>query len=498
MSDSEQTISEVTRRAIVDYLTVSASWSGAMEEHEFLARIYDLQRMPSTDYRSEFSTAYLDIWQHRVRNEDWSKGWVFTDSRFNLLYGSDEAFLRFLAETVHPVVRPKTEKALAMAEEYNSHLAIDGWELYVAREISRKPVFSYRKTPDSSFQNTAENTPTAGTDRINGVGLVDHPAPHHPKAFVSHATLDHPFAEKFAADLRANGVDAWFSKWEIKPGDSIRAKIEEGLEGCEYFIIVLSRNSISRPWVQTELDAATIRKLSGKVRKIIPVKIEDCGDLPPTLASLLWEDFSNQRYEAALKRVLDSIFDVEIKPPLGSPPSAAILEEKAGPRQRVQTTTLRGTPKFPIHMDDLGRFAGQLRTEKFDARTDLVNGQVGLIVGPIGLDPKRMPKETAGLFFPLWELNHEANRPIVDARNFHGICEARPSGWKNNRPYRTIQRGEQIVWHDQSRYIVAAYTAEGWEFYERETFDVRFFPVQSSEAMIRKANDLADRFLPPE
>ena len=73
---------------------------------------------------------------------------------------------------------------------------------------------------------------------------------YHPKAFISHATLDHPFVEKFAADLRANGVDAWFSKWEITPGDSIRAKIEEGLEGCEYFIIVLSKSSINRPWVQ--------------------------------------------------------------------------------------------------------------------------------------------------------------------------------------------------------------------------------------------------------
>jgi hypothetical protein len=142
-----------------------------------------------------------------------------------------------------------------------------------------------------------------------------------PKAFISHATLDHPFVEKFAADLRANGVDAWFSKWEIKPGDSIRAKIEEGLEGCEDFIIVLSKNSINRPWVQTELDSATIRKLNGKVRKIIPVKIEDCGDLPPTLAALLWEDFSRQDYEVALKRVLDSIFEADLRPPLGKPPA---------------------------------------------------------------------------------------------------------------------------------------------------------------------------------
>src|ERR1022692_3166371 len=132
---------------------------------------------------------------------------------------------------------------------------------------------------------------------------------YHPKAFISHATLDHPFVEKLAVDLRANGVDAWFSKWEIKAGDSIRGRIEEGLDRCEYFIIVLSKNSISRPWVQTELDAATVNKLNGKVKKIIPVKIEDCGDLPPILRSLCWEDFSEQPYQSALKRVLDSIFD---------------------------------------------------------------------------------------------------------------------------------------------------------------------------------------------
>ena len=153
----------------------------------------------------------------------------------------------------------------------------------------------------------------------------------HRKAFVCHATQDHPFVGKFAADLRTNGVDAWFSKWEIKAGDSIRAKIDEGLEGCEFFIIVLSKSSIGRPWVQTEFDAATIRKLNGTVRKIIPVKIEDCGDPPPTLASLCWEDFSNQPYEAALKRVLESIFEVDVRPPLGKNPSEPIRVDKVRP-----------------------------------------------------------------------------------------------------------------------------------------------------------------------
>src|SRR5690349_685076 len=102
----------------------------------------------------------------------------------------------------------------------------------------------------------------------------------NPKAFVSHSTQDHAFVEKFATDLRSHGVNAWSSAWEIKPGDSIRGKIDHGLEGCEFFIIVLSRNSIERPWVRKELDAATVRNICGEVQKIIPVKIEDCGELP--------------------------------------------------------------------------------------------------------------------------------------------------------------------------------------------------------------------------
>ncbi len=168
-----------------------------------------------------------------------------------------------------------------------------------------------------------------GHDESQATGQSAVPEPHHPKAFVSHATQDHPFVDKFATDLRAHGIDTWFSKWEIKPGDSIRTKIEEGLEGCEYFVIILSRNSIGRPWVQTELDAATIRKLNGKVRKIIPVKIENCGDLPPTLASLCWEDFSNQPYEAAFKRVKDSIFEIDSRPPLRKPVSQTTLDQSA-------------------------------------------------------------------------------------------------------------------------------------------------------------------------
>lgn len=103
---------------------------------------------------------------------------------------------------------------------------------------------------------------------------------------------------------------------------------------------------------------------------------------------------------------------------------------------------------FPIHMKDLGTLVARLRGEGFDARTDLFNGQVGLIVGPNGLDPKRMPPDTAGLFFPLWELNYVPNRALVEARKFHEIFEHRPTDWKFNRPYqRNVDQGRLDLHH---------------------------------------------------
>ena len=144
-TEPQNTITEVTRRTIIDYLSVGRHWSGALPEDDFLGRLYDLKRMPSTDYRREFDTAAKDIWKHRVMNSDWPDDWVFTDERFDLLFGPDEPFLKFLAETVNPIVRPDTDDALAMVAEYNSALNVDGWEVYPVKRISNKPVFGYRQ-----------------------------------------------------------------------------------------------------------------------------------------------------------------------------------------------------------------------------------------------------------------------------------------------------------------------------------------------------------------
>jgi hypothetical protein len=143
-SQPPSSITEVTRKNIFDAITLSrVSWSGRMQEDDFLARLYDLKALPSTDHR--YSNAADDIWQHQVRNSDWESDWVFTDRRFNLMWCADEDLLRFLAETLHPVVRADAAEVDQLLGVFNEHLAADGWELYPATLISGRPVFAGRR-----------------------------------------------------------------------------------------------------------------------------------------------------------------------------------------------------------------------------------------------------------------------------------------------------------------------------------------------------------------
>jgi AbiJ N-terminal domain 3/Abortive infection C-terminus len=96
--------------------------------------------MPSLDRR--FQNAAADIWQHRFNNPgDWLDDWIYDDTRFNLLNGPTDAFLRFLCEVVHPVVRPERNEALGLVQHFNDQLRRDGWNLIEQEKIAGRPRF---------------------------------------------------------------------------------------------------------------------------------------------------------------------------------------------------------------------------------------------------------------------------------------------------------------------------------------------------------------------
>ena len=44
----------------------------------------------------------------------------------------------------------------------------------------------------------------------------------------------------------------WFDEWEIKSGDSIPAKIEEGLKHSRILVLCMSANAFGSDWVGLE------------------------------------------------------------------------------------------------------------------------------------------------------------------------------------------------------------------------------------------------------
>jgi hypothetical protein len=122
----------------------NVSWNGRLDDIEFLSRLFDLRNLPSHD--SRYKDAAADIWQHCINNnDDWERDWVFSDDRFKLIDGPADTFLRFLCETVHPMVRPGRDETVKMVSHFNDQLRPAGWEIYEEERIAGRPRFAYRE-----------------------------------------------------------------------------------------------------------------------------------------------------------------------------------------------------------------------------------------------------------------------------------------------------------------------------------------------------------------
>lgn len=142
-----------------------------------------------------------------------------------------------------------------------------------------------------------------------------------PSVFVSHATEDNDrFARGFAERLRENGCSVWFDEWELLPGDSLVDKVfEEGLKNADAMAVVLSSNSVDKPWVREELNAAFIKRIEGKC-KLIPVLIDDVA-IPEALKSTVWQRIDDlDNYGEGLDRILRAIHDDRNRPDPGAQP----------------------------------------------------------------------------------------------------------------------------------------------------------------------------------
>ena len=62
----------------------------------------------------------------------------------------------------------------------------------------------------------------------------------------------------------------WIDESELFVGDSLRAKIDEGLAQSQFGIVILSPSFFSKHWPQAELDGLAAREANGE-KRILPV-----------------------------------------------------------------------------------------------------------------------------------------------------------------------------------------------------------------------------------
>src|SRR4051812_40380628 len=95
------------------------------------------------------------------------------------------------------------------------------------------------------------------------------------KVFISYAGEDVDLANDLAIKLTASGLEVWWAKWEILPGDDLVDQVfEKGLKNADVVIVILSQASVNKPWVRAELNVAAVKRING-LTKLIPVVLDD-------------------------------------------------------------------------------------------------------------------------------------------------------------------------------------------------------------------------------
>jgi small GTP-binding protein len=123
--------------------------------------------------------------------------------------------------------------------------------------------------------------------------------------FLSHSSKDKDAVRVIAERLKGDGLRVWLDEWELKPGDHIPAKIEEGLEHSRVLVLCMSANAFSSDWATLEAGTFRFRDPLNKDRRFIPLRLDD-APIKSSLAQFLYIDWSAGNNALVYSKLLES------------------------------------------------------------------------------------------------------------------------------------------------------------------------------------------------
>ncbi len=103
--------------------------------------------------------------------------------------------------------------------------------------------------------------------------------------FISHSTLDKPFAKKLISELSNDDlIKFWIDEQEIVAGDDIQKTITSALQKSDFLLIIISENSTKSSWVNFEI-SQFMSIANGK--NILPIVISKNQNFPEPIDNLI-------------------------------------------------------------------------------------------------------------------------------------------------------------------------------------------------------------------
>jgi hypothetical protein len=97
--------------------------------------------------------------------------------------------------------------------------------------------------------------------------------------FFCHANEDKEVVVRpLAKALKAAGLTYWLDEDEIQWGDEVTASIDHGLSISKFVVVVISSNSIGKPWPTKELNTALSREITSEKIRVLPLLVGEVED----------------------------------------------------------------------------------------------------------------------------------------------------------------------------------------------------------------------------
>src|SRR5262245_12929440 len=111
--------------------------------------------------------------------------------------------------------------------------------------------------------------------------LLQHESVPHFDVFLSYNSDDCEAVELIAKQLTNDGLNVWFDRWRLVPGESHIATIQQVLPNCKSVAVFVSDVGVG-PWHELEIHAAICRRVGARDKcPLIPVLLPGASEPTP-------------------------------------------------------------------------------------------------------------------------------------------------------------------------------------------------------------------------